>query len=247
VFRARVRACDITSDNRPVRYSNWFGRGVVGAIVCLLLAGAACRRQGRLRNAREPSGEFDHYVLALAWAPAFCAHETTRRTAGECAAGGERGFVVHGLWPERESGRPLENCAPVRPLPPGIVQQMLPLMPDAALIEHEWRTHGSCSGLTPEDYFATVARAAQKIQIPESYRSLQHTVETSPAEIERRFATVNHLRAPSAVRVHCRAGEVREVRICLTKSLQPRTCSWRMRDCRARELFMRSPHGLENG
>jgi ribonuclease T2 len=221
-----------------VQCSNCFQRAVVGGIVCLLLASAACGRQRRLRSDREASGDFDYYVLALAWAPAFCAHETNRASA-ECAPGRDQGFVVHGLWPERDTGRPFENCAPVRPLTPDIVRRMLPLMPDPALIQHEWRTHGSCSGLTAEDYFATVRRAAEKIQIPQSYRSLHRMLETSPGEIERRFAAVNHLRGPSAVRVLCRAGEVREVRICLTKNLQPRPCSRSMRDCRAGELFMR--------
>jgi ribonuclease T2 len=222
-----------------VQRANWFRKGAVGAIVCLLLAGAACETQPRSRSGQDTSGGFDYYVLALSWAPAFCAHVAGNRSAGECAAGRELGFVPHGLWPEHETGRPLENCAPVPPLTAEIVQQMLPLMLDAALIQHEWNTHGSCSGLIAEDYFAMLRRATEKIQVPEVYRSLHHTTETNPGDIERRFAAVNHLRGPSAIRVQCRAGEVREVRICLTKNLQPRPCSWRMRDCRAGELFMR--------
>jgi ribonuclease T2 len=211
----------------------------VGAIVCLLLAVGACSRPRKFRSSRQASGEFDYYVLALSWAPAFCAHEATNRGAGECGAGRNTGFMVHGLWPERDTGRQLENCGPVQPVAADIVRQTLSFMPDTALIQHEWRTHGSCSGLTAEDYFATVARAAEKIQIPQAYRSLHRMLETSAGEVERRFAAVNHLHGPSTVRVQCRAGEVREVRICLTKSLQPRPCSRSMRDCRAGELFMR--------
>jgi ribonuclease T2 len=211
----------------------------VGAIVCLLLSGERCGRQGKFQSGREMSGGFDYYVLALSWAPEFCAHETAKRTAGECGAGREMGFVVHGLWPERDTGRPLENCAPVGRVTRDIVQQMLPLMPDPGLIQHEWRTHGSCSGLAVDDYFAAIEHAAHRIQIPGSYRSLHRAIETSPAEIERRFTAVNHVRGTSAVRVQCRAGEVRGVLVCLTKNLQPRSCSWSLRDCRAGELFMR--------
>lgn len=224
-----------------MQHSNWFRRSAVGAIACLLLSGGGCGRQGKLRNGREASGGFDYYVLALSWVPAFCAHQTTRRSAGECGAGREMGFVVHGLWPERDSGRPLESCAPVRPLTRDIVQQMLPLMPDPDLIQHEWRTHGSCSGLNAEEYFAEIGHAAERIQIPASYRSLHRVIETSPGEIERRFAAVNHWHGTSALRVQCRAGEVRGVLVCLTKNLQPRPCSWTLRDCRAGELFMRPP------
>ncbi|MGI8958781.1 MAG: ribonuclease T2 family protein [Bryobacteraceae bacterium] len=220
---------------------NWFRRATVGATICLLLAGTACERQRKVQTGSE-SGGFDYYVLALSWAPAFCAHETTDRAAGECGTGRKVSFMVHGLWPGRERGRSLENCTTVRPVSPDIVQQMLAFMPDAGLIQHEWRTHGSCSGLTAEEYFANVKRAAQEVRIPELYRSLHRAVTTSPVEIERRFATVNHLRGTSAVRVQCRAGEVRGVLICLTKDLQPRPCSWNVRDCRAGGLFMRPLH-----
>lgn len=209
-------------------------------IVFLLLFGEACQRQHRLQSDNERFGEgFDYYVLALAWAPAFCAHETTNRTAGECTAGREIGFVVHGLWPERDTGQSLENCAPVHAVPANVVQQMLAFIPDAGLIQHEWRTHGSCSGLAAEEYFAKVKQAAEEIRIPEPYRSLHRALETSPGEIERRFAAVNHLRGVAAVRIQCRGGELREVRICLTKNLQPRPCGRSVRECRARELFMR--------
>jgi ribonuclease T2 len=224
-----------------VRHSSCFGRGAVCAITCLLLSGGACGRQGSVRHGQETSGGFDYYVLALSWAPAFCAHEITRRSAGECGAGRKMGFVVHGLWPERETSRLLENCAPVRPVSREIVEQMLPFMPDPGLIQHEWRTHGSCSGLTAEEYFAAIAEAAKRIQIPESYRSLHRALETSPSEIERRFAAVNHLHGMATVRVQCRAGEARGVLVCLNKKLQPRPCSSSLRDCRARDLFMRPP------
>jgi ribonuclease T2 len=224
-----------------VQHSDWFRGGAAAAIVCLLLSGEACGRQGAFRRGREAPGGFDYYVLALSWAPAFCAHETTKRSAGQCGAGRETGFVVHGLWPERDTGRPLENCLPSLPVPGNIVQQILPLIPDPGLIQHEWRAHGSCSGLSVEDYFAAVGRAADRIRIPESYRSLHRLLETGPGEIERKFAAVNRLHGTSAVRVQCRAGEVRGVLVCMTKNLQPRPCSWNVRDCRAGELFMRPP------
>jgi ribonuclease T2 len=213
----------------------------VAAILCLLLSGGACGRQRKIRSGRETSGGFDYYLLALSWAPAFCAHESAKRSTGECGAGRNMGFVVHGLWPERDTGRPLENCAPVQPVPRDIVEQMLALMPDPGLIQHEWRIHGSCSGLNPEEYFGAIRHAAERIQIPESYWSLHRALETSPGEIERRFAAVNRLHGTSTVRVQCRAGELRGVLVCLTKNLQPRPCSWSLRDCRAREVFMRPP------
>jgi len=207
--------------------------------VVLLLAGAGCGREHNLRNERISPGDFDYYVLALSWVPAFCAHSTASRRSRECTAGGEMGFVVHGLWPEREGDRPLEFCAPVPPLAREIASQMLDVMPDPVLIQHEWRAHGSCSGLTAQEYFANVRRASEKIRVPELYRSLHRALTTNPGEIERRFAAANRVRGTSAIRVQCREGELREVRICLAKDLQPRSCSRSVRDCRAGQLFIR--------
>ncbi len=209
------------------------------AFACLLLVASACGGRRAPQTATETPGGFDYYVLALSWAPAFCAHEIPRRPDRECQVGRDAGFVVHGLWPERETGAPLENCAPVEPVPGILVQRMLPLMPSAAMIEHEWRTHGSCTGLNAAEYFATVERASASIQIPNFYRQVHRALETSPGEIERRFAAANGLRGLPAVRVQCRQGELREVRVCLSKTLQPRPCAWRIRDCRAGQLFVR--------
>src|SRR3954464_7133107 len=68
-------------------------------------------------------GKFDFYVLALSWSPSFC--DAAGERAGQA---GERGgrpggragpqqqcgerpyaFVVHGLWPQYETGFP-EYC-----------------------------------------------------------------------------------------------------------------------------------------
>jgi ribonuclease T2 len=116
----------------------WWPRGTVGAIAFLLLCGAACGRQTKFGSERNRSGSrFDYYVFALSWAPTFCAHEATNRSAGECSGERELGFVVHGLWPERERDGLLENCTAVRPASRDIEQQMLAFMPDAGLIQHE--------------------------------------------------------------------------------------------------------------
>jgi len=205
--------------------------------LCLLLA--ACATQRRPQRAREAPGTFDYYLLALTGAPAFCAHETTNRSARECGSGRELGFVVHGLWPEREGGHPLENCRPGAPVSAAIIQDMLPVMPDPALIQHEWRTHGSCTGLSPGEYFTAITRTVKKVSIPGPYRALHTALQTTPGEIERRFGAVNHFATAGAVRVQCRDGELREVRICLSKDLEARPCPRGMRDCRAVEVFMR--------
>lgn len=209
---------------------------IASLLVGLLAALAACTRQSRRQ--RENGGGFGYYVLALSWTPGFCSHEPRNRHTQECGPGHERGFIVHGLWPEREGGRPLEYCTPVPRVNSDIITEMLPLMPDENLIQHEWRAHGSCSELSMERYFTTIRLAFERVHIPQGYRSLHRAVQTSPSEIERRFATANHLGGISAFRVQCRSGELTEVRVCLSRDLHPRPCS-ALRDCRAGELFIR--------
>jgi ribonuclease T2 len=225
--------------NSRVKALNALRRARIFLSVCLLLSSVGCGTKREERDRRASSRGFDYYVLALSWAPAFCAHETANRASRECGVGREVGFVVHGLWPERDAVPALENCAPVTSVPADIIERMLSLMPDSGMIQHEWRAHGSCSGLPVEEYFATVQRASESVRIPDFYQHLHRALQTSVSEIERRFAAVNHLHGASSIRVQCRGGEVREVRICLTKELQPRSCSRSVRDCRAGQLFMR--------
>ena len=48
-------------------------------------------------------------------------------------------------------------------------------MPSRGLIQHEWETHGTCSGLGAQDYFATIEKAFTKLQIPPEYRTSDAT------------------------------------------------------------------------
>ena len=51
-------------------------------------------------------GAFDYYVLSLSWTPSWCALEGDARNAPQCRKGARHGFVLHGLWPQRDRGWP---------------------------------------------------------------------------------------------------------------------------------------------
>ncbi len=122
-------------------------------IVLLFLLGAA---------ALLPQGaSFDYYLFALSWAPEFCATSHSGQTAIECDPRRHRGFVVHGLWPQLANGPSPENCGSGRPVARQIVNATLDAMPSAGLIQHEWRTHGTCSGLDPATYFSDIVAGYQ--------------------------------------------------------------------------------------
>src|SRR5947209_11849087 len=64
----------------------------------------------RPRGASVP-GHFDFYVLSLSWSPGFCDTGGAEKHRGQCNAGSGLSFVVHGLWPQYETGFP-SDCGP---------------------------------------------------------------------------------------------------------------------------------------
>jgi ribonuclease T2 len=183
------------------------------------------------RSHRRANASFDYYVLSLSWAPDFCAQAGSNKTASECAAGRHIGFVVHGLWPQSNAGRGPENCGPASPVPQATVSQMLNYFPSASLIQHEWSTHGTCSGLSANDYFAAVRKTRDAVQIPTQLSSLTQPTQACPAQIEAEFSTANRRFPPAALRATCRAGELQEVRICFGKDLAPQMCTLSAGEC----------------
>jgi ribonuclease T2 len=164
-------------------------------------------------------GNFDFYVLALSWSPGFCDTTGAGKSLAQCDPGAKLGFVVHGLWPQFERGYP-SDCDPSRPVSRIALQQVAGLYPDEGLARHEWRKHGTCTGLSPEAYFASVKRARESIVVPDAFKSPSEEQTFAPIDIQRAFIAANPgLRAP-AMAVACTQGELEDVRICLAKDLR---------------------------
>jgi ribonuclease T2 len=173
-----------------------------------------------------PEGRgFDFYVLSLSWSPTFCDSEAAGRNREQCGSGKSFGWVVHGLWPQNERGWP-ENCptAEGSRVPERIGQTVMDIMPGMGLIGHQWRKHGSCSGLGMSDYFKLVRQAHDTIHIPAELADIQNESRSSPQAVEAAFIRSNPGLSRSAVAVTCDRERVDEVRICLDKSLGFRPC-----------------------
>jgi ribonuclease T2 len=184
------------------------------------------------KKKRTPSGSptFAYYLLTLSWAPDFCAHSSSKNPA-ECGPGKKIGFVVHGLWPQGENGRGPENCGG-SPVSQSIVQSMQNYIPTASLVQHEWKTHGTCSGLSAADYFSNVRKARDSVTIPGDFQSTTQSRTLSPGEIESEFAAANPSFPKQAFRTSCTSGALQEVRICLNKDdLSPRACTSSAGEC----------------
>jgi ribonuclease T2 len=182
--------------------------------------------------AQDVAGRFDYYLLSLSWSPAWCRAEGDAADAGQCAPGKRLGFVVHGLWPQYEHGWP-QDCRSTAGDPSRReTRAMADLMGSPGLAWYQWKKHGRCSGLRATDYFALTRKAAGQIAIPEPLRRLNRDVNLPAAVVEDAFIAMNPGLSRDAITVTCRDRALQEVRICLTRDLQPRSCAPdAQRDC----------------
>jgi ribonuclease T2 len=211
---------------------------VLRGLAASLLAWLALASVPSTASADTP-GDFDFYVLALSWSPTYC---QDRGHSDRIQCGGPRpfAFVVHGLWPQYERGSP-RNCdaGPRSGLPRRLVDSMLDIMPSPSLVRHQWRAHGSCSGLDPVDYFALTRAANEAVRIPARFRDLSNYLTVSPNEVEAAFIAANPGLRRDAIAVSCDARRLKEVRICMTRDLRFRACAEVDRKaCRSNRLTM---------
>ena len=209
------------------------GSALLLALLVLTMGASVARMGATHHHSRRPqaaAGNFDYYVLSLSWAPAFCSSHGGAGTSRECDPSRHVGFIVHGLWPQGENRR-VENCGNVPPVSESIVNLMLPVIPSPGLIQHEWQTHGSCTGLSASDYFALVRSDYANVHVPAEFKSPSQQQQKSTASIEQDFAAASSLAGPSSVRVACSGQELTEVRLCLTKDGHSRACSDSVGEC----------------
>lgn len=200
-------------------------------VVLMVLAGVA--------RADEPKvGAFEYYVLSLSWTPTWCALEGDARGSAQCDQGRGFGFTLHGLWPQYARGWPSYCRTSHREATRSETSAMADIMGSSGLAWHQWKKHGRCSGLGPQAYFAASRAAYAAIQRPEVLRNLEREV-TLPAQlIEDAFLKANPALKADQVTITCKARRIQEVRICLSKDLEPRRCGADViRDCSQKDAL----------
>ncbi len=172
-----------------------------------------------------PGSGFDFYVLALSWSPAYCLVEGDRANQQQCAEDRDLGFVVHGLWPQKDTGYP-EFCPSREPdrVPSGLGRAYLDIVPSMGLIGHQWRKHGSCSGLSQRDYFKVMRAASARVKVPEAFAAAKLPARIDAFAAEDDFIAANPGMTRDGIAISCERGLLREVRICMTPSLEYRAC-----------------------
>jgi ribonuclease T2 len=187
---------------------------------------------------RDRPGEFDYYVLVLGWSPTYCIIDGHDRRDKQCLAGHD--FVLHGLWPQYDKGWPQDCYAGKRPwIPREVIDRMHDIMPSTGLIIHEYSTHGTCSGLSPSQYYDAARKLYHQISLPPGFDDPETSRRLSPERIESEFIAVNEWLRADMIAVTCRGANLLDIRVCFDRDLRPRRCGInedQTRLCRASEV-----------
>lgn len=217
----------------------WFSRVCCGLLVMLAIM--------RIEQAETQFGDFfhnrdtafDYYLFSLSWSPEYCAGTPGGGGSQQCGGGRQFGFVVHGLWPQYDRGYP-QFCRNNSGVDDNLVEKLLPIMPSEQLIRHEWKEHGTCSGLNAGQYFEKVEDAYALVTIPPSYKRPKDVVSVAPRQLKKDFVTANRNFTEQNFTLTCKGRFLSEVRVCLDKDLNPRACGSDIRDaCRTEKVLLR--------
>lgn len=204
---------------------------VIGFVMAF--SGAMARADG------EKAGEFDYYVMALSWSSNWCALEGDARGEDQCLPGQGLTFTLHGLWPQYESGWPAYCRTEMRDPSRAQSGAMADIMGGAGLAWYQWKKHGRCTGLSAAEYFATARKALESVKQPEVFSKINKALNVPAAVVEEAFLAANPQLGKDMVTVTCKAGMIQEVRLCLTKDLQPRRCgNDTIRDCKMTDAVL---------
>jgi ribonuclease T2 len=187
----------------------------------------------------ERAGDFDYYVMSLSWSAAWCEMEGDDRDDPQCDAGRGLTFVLHGLWPQYEDGWPSFCRTGMRDPTRGETAAMADIMGGAGLAFYQWKKHGRCSGLSSADYYATARQAFEGVTIPPVFAQMSKTLKVPASVVEGAFLESNPGLRRDQVTVTCKDGYIQEVRLCLTKDLEPRRCGADViRDCTLKDAVL---------
>lgn len=180
----------------------------------------------------EKPGEFDYWVLSLSWSPNWCATTGTARGSAQCDAGAGHGWILHGLWPQYHRGYPSFCRTAARPPSRGDTAKMAGIMGTSGLAWHQWKKHGTCSGLSSADYFALSREAYSRVTRPGIFRRIEREMRLPARVVEEAFLEANPGWTADMLTITCKDGWIQEARLCLSRSLDPIPCGRDViRDC----------------
>ena len=234
----------------PVRKA--FANLLIALAVIVTVTGAALAQRPFSYNrgatdGRNVAGQFDYYALVLSWSPSFCANQRSENYEPQCDRqdGKRYSFVLHGLWPQFSPKGWPQDC-PVQGrsfVPRGLINSMLDIMPNDKLVIHEYRKHGTCSGMEPPQYFSFARKLFNDVKIPEGFRNPFETRFLRPSDVVAEFTQANPQLRPDMIGVDCggTGNRLTEIRICFSKDGRPTACSHnedQKRLCKAPRMYV---------
>jgi ribonuclease T2 len=186
----------------------------------------------------ELAGEFDYFVLSLSWSPNWCAIEGDAKRSPQCAEKSGHDWIMHGLWPQFHRGYPSFCRTVERPPSRGMTSAMADIMGTSGLAWHQWKKHGSCTGLSAQDYYALSRPAYALIERPAIFRKLDRSVRLPASVVEDAFLKSNPAIKADGITITCRNNRIQEARICLSRQLTPVPCGQDViRDCQMKDAL----------
>ncbi len=172
----------------------------------------------------EKAGVFDYYVLSLSWSPNWCATEGDGRRSDQCHPRHDHGWVLHGLWPQYHRGWPAYCHTVEAPPSRSMTSEMGDIMGNPGLAWHQWKKHGTCSGLSARAYFTLARQAYAAVNRPEIFRKLDRPVKLPASVVEQAFLQANPGWTRDMLTITCKDGHIQEARLCLSRDLKPVPC-----------------------
>ncbi len=193
-------------------------------LLILCLVAAFLMVPPKVRAEGKVAGVFDYFVLSLSWSPNWCALEGDARNSPQCDKAEDFGWIMHGLWPQFHRGFPSYCRTAERSPTRQQTADMTDIMGTAGLAWHQWKKHGSCTGMAAQQYYATSRAAYEKIVRPPVFRKIKSDVKLPASVVEDAFLKANPAFEKDGVTITCKSGYIQEVRICLSKDLDPVPC-----------------------
>lgn len=198
-------------------------------LVCSLLAALAGVAFGA-------GAEFDYFLLTREWPGTFCREYQCRQQPANTSV-----FTIHGLWPQYQNESWPEWCDPENKFDIDAVKDLLdqmniewPMLYMPDFWQHEWDRHGTCAlsvFSSQHEYFESTLKLHEKYDLQDALAidgivpSLTNLYRKSDihASIKNNIGAIPQL--------YCSRDELNEIRLCVTKDLEPFDCPVQSINC----------------
>jgi ribonuclease T2 len=89
------------------------------------------------------------------------------------------------------------------------------------IVVHEWQKHGTCSGLSGDEYFRLAQILFESIKVPADLVAPTRTITTRPSDFKKDLETANPALADQNIAIQLRQRYLDAVELCFSKADHP--------------------------